>query len=237
MQNIFKDGLTLAFSNRRDGNMSFNCGNTKKSLNNRRLFLSRIGIKYQDLICAKQIHSTNVFSVTKKDKGSGALAYESAISDTDALVTNKKNLPLGIHTADCLSIFIYDSDKKAVGIVHAGWHSTKEKIIVKTIHKMQNEFNSSLKDLFFLFGPAIRSCCYKVGESFSSIFSQSVIKRGNDYYFDLIKENHSQILSLGVTEKDIFDSGICTSCQNKDYFSYRKEGNSCGRILSVIILR
>lgn len=55
--------------------MSLYYGNTSEALDNRRNFLSSLGIDYRDLICARQIHGDKIKYVTEVDKGSGANAY------------------------------------------------------------------------------------------------------------------------------------------------------------------
>lgn len=217
--------------------MSLIYGDTRDSLDNRRDFLKELGIDYRDLICAKQVHGDRISCVTIEDKGKGALSYVCAIDDTDALITKERDLPLAIFTADCLSVFVYDPLNQAVGLVHAGWRSTKEHILVKTIGLMQELFNTKTSDLHVGFGPAIRECCYAVGEDFNDFFPLDVTERDRHFYLDLPLANKRQILELGVKEANIFDSGTCTFCQNNEFFSYRKEGNSCGRMMSVIMLK
>lgn len=230
-------GVVYAFSIRSDGNMSLRYGNTENSLNNRKNFLGGLGIDYKDLICVKQIHSNQARYATQEDKGRGALTYESAIADTDALVTDKKNLPLAVFTADCLPIFLYDPSTPAIGLVHAGWRSTQDNIVTVAIQLMQEEFNTSAKDLCVGFAPAIRECCHEVGEDFKKFFLVGLRERNRRYYLDLIKINKKQILDLGLKENNIFDSGICTVCNNQDYFSYRKENEASGRMISVMMLK
>lgn len=234
--NLADSRLIAAFSSRLNQNMSLSYGDTKESLNNRKDFLQGLGIDFQNLVCAKQIHKDNVRYVTEKDKGKGALSYETAIPDTDALVTDKKNLPLAIFTADCLSVFLYDPIKPSIGLVHAGWRSSKENLTAKTLQLMQRQFNTKSSDVYAAFGPAIRSCCYEVGQDFQEYFRQDVITKGNRYCADLAGINRRQLLESGVKERNIFDSQICTSCRNVEFFSYRKDGTDCGRIISVIML-
>ena len=230
-------GVISAFSRRRHKNMSLFYGDTRDSLNNRRYFLEGLGIDYRDLVCAKQVHDTKVSYVGPEDQGKGALYYDTAIDSTDALITDKKNIPLAIFTADCLSIFLYDPKVPAIGLVHAGWRNTKENITARTVQSMEGKFNTKPKDLYASFGPAIRGCCYEVGREFKQFFLPDLIERGRHYYLDLVKINKKQVLDSGVREINIFDSKICTSCQNEGFFSYRKEGNSCGRMMSVMMLR
>lgn len=229
--------IILATSQRHHKNMSLCYGDTTDSLKNRQDFLEGLGIDYQNLICASQVHGSSVRYVKEKDRGKGALSYDSSIPDTDALITDIWNLPLAIFTADCPSIFLYDPITPAIGLIHAGWRSTKENITTKTIQLIQQEFNVKPSKLFVGFGPAIRSCCYEVGGEFNNFFSGYTIKRSDRYYLDLVAVNKKQLLDLAVKETNIFDSEICTSCQNDEFFSYRKEGKTCGRQMSVIMLK
>lgn len=235
---IFTDANQIStFSPRLFQNMSLFYGNTRKSLTNRRNFLSTLGIDYRDLVCAKQIHSNYARYVKEGDRGKGALSYDSSIADTDALVTDKRNLPLAVFTADCLSIFLYDLTTPAIGLIHAGWRSAKENITANAIQLMQEKFNTKTLDLYVGFGPAIRDCCYEVSQDFNDFFPRDIIERNNRYYLDLVRINKRQVLDSGVKEDNILDSKICTCCRNREFFSYRKEGKTCGRTISVIMLR
>lgn len=229
--------LIAAFSIRHHKNMSLLYGDTKDVPNNRKVFLSGLGINYLDLACAKQVHGSKTKYVQEEDKGKGALAYDTALADTDALITDRKNLPLAVFTADCLPIFLYDPKIPAIALIHAGWRSTQENIAVKVITLMQGKFNTHPKNLFVSFGPAIRECCYEVGEEFKGLFPGYLVEKGRHYYLDLVGINKSKILDSGVKEKNILDSKVCTSCKNTDFFSYRREGNYCGRMMSVMMLR
>lgn len=229
-------GLISAFS-KRPQNMSLNHAKVKDSLDNRRDFLNKLDIDYQDLVCTRQVHGSRVKSVEEKDRGSGATSYDNAIADTDALITNKENLPLAIFTADCLPVFLYDHYSRTIGLIHAGWRGTKDKITAKTIGLMQEEFNIQPAHLRAGFGPAIRGCCYEVGEDFNNYFTYGITERSSRYYLDLIEINKRQLLESGVKEKNIIDSKDCTFCRNSDFFSSRKEGAGCGRMMSVMMLK
>jgi len=230
--------VILALSSRVHKNMSLCYGDTTSSLNNRKRFLKNLGIDYRTLVCAKQIHSSQIKYVTAKDLGRGALSYKNAIKSTDALITDKKNVPLSIFTADCLSVFLYAPKTPSIGLVHAGWRSSKENITVKAVQLMQEKFNAKAEDLYAGFGPAIRDCCFEVEGEFTDFFEpEYLIKRDGRYYLDLAGINKKQLLAQGVKDKNIFDSKICTSCRNEEFFSYRKEGIGCGRMISVIMLK
>jgi len=200
--------IIAAFSNRKL-DLGF-----KNSLN-RKEFLRRLGVDYRNLVCLKQVHGDGVIVVNRKDKGKGAIEYKTAILKKDALITGEKNLPIAVFTADCLPIFLYDTKREIISLIHAGRKGTEKEITKKTILKMKKEFKTEPKDLYVGFGPAIRSCCYEM---------------------DLIKENFDQLTKFGVKRKNIFDSEFCTSCYNYEFFSFRKEGEFSGRMMSVMML-
>ena len=231
------NNIIAAFSSRQDGNMSLCYGDTKGSLQSRKKFFSAIGIDYRDLICAKQAHGKGVTYVTEINKGNGALDYDSSVSDTDGFLTDKKNVPIAILTADCLSVFIYDSEKPAVGILHAGWRSTEKNICSQGARLMQERFGSKPEDLLVGFGPSIRSCCCQMENNFKSNFPFGLINRDGRVYMDIALINTRQLVNCGVKESNIFDSKLCTFSENKDFFSFRKEAQAAGRMISVIMLR
>jgi hypothetical protein len=217
--------------------MSLNYGDTALALENRAGFLSKLGIDYRRLVCAKQAHGGHVRYVREEDAGSGALDYDTAIADTDAFVTDKLNVPLAIFTADCLSVFLYDPETPAIAVVHAGWRSTQAKITAKTIQLMREKFDSQPQSLIVSLGPAIRKCCYEVGKEFCDYFASGIIEIEKKYYLDLSGINRGQLLDAGVQEGNISDSDICTCCRGDRFFSFRKEGKACGRMMSVMMLR
>lgn len=228
--------LICAFS-RRPENMSLSCGDTRNALNNRKDFLTRLGIDSSDLVCCQQVHSNHVHYAKKRDRGRGALAHAQALGETDALITKQRNLPLAVFTADCLSVFFCSPTTNGIGLAHAGWKGSRGKIVVRTAQLMQEKFKIKPQDLWIGLGPAIRDCCYEVGKEFRTYFKDGLTVKKGRYYLDLIGINKRQLLGLGVREENIFDSGICTSCENNDFFSFRREGAGCGRIISVIMSR
>lgn len=235
-----KFGLTsviAAFSNRADGNMSLSYGNTKNSLMNRKKFLENSGIDYHSLVCAKQVHGKNVEYVSEQDKGRGALDYHSSIVDTDGFFTDKKGVPIAILTADCLSVFIYDPKRPAIAILHAGWRSTEQNICAEGIRVMQQKFGSQPHRMLAGFGPSIRSCCFEVEKGFQSNFPFGLTERGGRIFMDIALVNQQQLISAGIREENIFDPKICTFSDNANFFSFRKEADSAGRMISVIMLK
>lgn len=229
--------LACAFSNRHQQNMSLVYADVRRALPSRKVFLEPLGIDYRCVVAAEQTHGCGIACVHAADKGKGALAYDTAFKSTDAFITAEPFVPVSIFTADCLSVFIYDTKTHALGLVHAGWKGTAAGIVAKVVTKMQHQLNAEPKSMAVGLGPSIRRCCYQVGEEFNEFFTFGLYKTEDSYYLDLIEINTRQLLESGIERSRITDSGICTACRSEDFFSYRKEGASCGRSMSVMMLR
>lgn len=233
----FTHSCLIFATSKKPENMSFVHGDTGESLENRGRFLNSLSVNYADLVCGNQVHGGTVRCVVESDKGKGALSANSSINDTDAFVTNIRNLPLGIFTADCLSICLFDPVHYALGLAHAGWRSAKAMIVINAVVLMREKFNSHAQDLCAVFGPCIRNCCYEVKQEFSEYFPQAIEQRKGGFYFDLAGVNKAQLLKAGLKDENIFDNNECTYCQQEEYFSCRRESDKCGRMLSVAMLK
>lgn len=165
------------------------------------------GIDIPRVFWRKQVHGDDVLIVGKKACAKGC-------PDADAFITDQKNAPIAIRTADCVPVFIYDPLKQVIGLAHAGWKGTRQRIAAKTVQEMQDKFASRCYDLKVALGPAIRSCCYEV---------------------DIIAANRRQLTEAGIPDGNIFDCGVCTCC-NKDYFSFRRDREKAGRMISLMML-
>ncbi len=190
-----------------------------------------------NFIVANQTHSDNIRVIKEKNKTWLSAREEHAIEDCDALITNQKNIMLTILTADCVPILLFDPKQKVVSAVHAGWKGTEQQIVFKTVEKMKKEFNAKPSDIIAGVAPSIGKCCYEVdwnvAEHFESI-EDAYEKKGEKYMLDLPHINKLQLLQAGLLDKNIEMSNICTACEVKDYFSYRKEGGCSGRFMSMI---
>jgi YfiH family protein len=192
-----------------------------------------------NFVGANQTHSANIH-IIKAHQNLGWNSLEDAIQNCDALITNKPNIMLTILTADCVPILLLDPIQNVIAVVHAGWKGTKDQILTKTIQRMEEEFSSKAQDIIAGIGPSIGKCCYEVDWNVAQHFSDipnSYTQTGNKYMLDLPFVNQQQLLTAGLQEENIEMSGVCTSCENESYFSYRKEGGCSGRFMSLIGLK
>lgn len=170
--------------------------------------------------------------------------------DADAIVTALEDAPIGVLTADCLPILLFDPVKKAIGAVHAGWKGTVLGISIKAIEAMALNFGSNPKDIRAAFGPFIGPCCYTIKKDVAEEFRQGwkalgspgstqsfIIQEDEDYWLNLGRANIQQLLKAGVREPNLSMERLCTSCSTSLFFSYRKADGNTGRQLSFIMLK
>ncbi|MBF0570436.1 MAG: peptidoglycan editing factor PgeF [Candidatus Omnitrophica bacterium] len=188
-----------------------------------------------------EAHKSFVIPISDKNiRGQAAAGIFNAgvykgCGDADAYVTDEKNLPIAIRTADCVPVFIFDPRHRAIGLVHAGWKGTYKAIAAKTAQRMHEKYASKFSELQVVLGPCIRECCYQVGEEFRDYFPLYVRNRGSCLYLDMPIANRDQLLQLGLLKENILDCAICTCC-NRNYFSFRRDGAKTGRMISLMML-
>ena len=172
-----------------------------------------------------QTHSNNVKYIDKPG----------TYKNVDGLVTNLENkIKLVIQTADCVPIFITDLKKKNVGLVHSGWKGTANSIIVSAISVFINE-GSDIKDISVYLGPCIKKCCYEIKDDVSKFFDNKfIIKKNKMQFLDLESKIFDDVLKIGLTEKKLFKSNICTF-ENKNFCSFRRDNKNSRRIYSYLI--
>ena len=141
-----------------------------------------------------------------------------------------------MRTADCLPVYIFDPKKNCLGLVHAGWRGSEKRIVVKALKLMRDYWGCAPENVQIRLGPAIRACCYQVGQEFKEFFPGEVFPREEKLFLDLALVNRNQLLKYGVRPKNIFDTEACTCC-DPSLFSYRREGQAAGRHLSLMILK
>ncbi len=219
--------------------MALHTGEPKETIVANRKTVERFFKKVQisHFVLANQTHSDHIH-VLKEQETKGWENLESAVSDCDALVTSLKGVMLGILTADCVPVLLFDPQKEVVAAVHAGWKGTKANIVTKTIQTMQREFGTKPENIIAGIAPSIGQCCYEVDEDVASHFCKipEVLKakKNGKYMLDLPLANKMQLMDAGVPQAQIELSGICTACDNDIYFSYRKEQGCRGRFMSLI---
>lgn len=191
-------------------------------------YLEALSLQPEKLIMVKQVHSDAVLVVDEADP-------RLLETPADGLITQTPGLVLGVRTADCVPVFFWDTARKVAGIAHGGWRGVKDGIISRMLNAFEKKFQSRMSDLRVVLGPSIRRCCYEVGKEFLGHFPGFYhAKDAAKGRLDLVGVIQERLVKRGVPASRIHDSGFCTVCENKTFFSYRAEKQTHERILCVI---
>lgn len=210
-------------------NLSFSVGDDEKIVKeNRKAFFAELELSEENVAIQKQIHSDIVRYV----------ANGRMVGESDAMITDKKNLGLSIGIADCTPIFIYDSENKVIAAVHSGWRGTEKGILEKTILKLKNEYKSKPGKLIAYIGPSISQKNYEVGKEVADLFDDKYkIKKDEKYLLDVASANYDMLINSGLQECNIEKSNFCTYGEKDLLHSYRRDGKKSGRSMGVIVMK
>lgn len=156
--------------------------------------------------------------------------------EADAVIVATVGIAVGVRTADCLPIIVVDPSGIAACVIHAGRRSTELGITAKTVKQMAGRFNCDPSSLKVAIGPGIRRCCYEVDEETAKRFD-SCCGGADGRHLDIAGANMRQLIAEGVKPENVTDCGICASCENRSFFSYRKDGKVTGRFLTGVMIR
>lgn len=202
-----------------------------------------------------QTHTDNIFHVTEDFLELPEDVRKAKLEGIDAIITDVNDVILGISTADCIPVLVYDAEHHAAAAIHAGWKGTVKRIVEKSISKMQATFNTDPTKCTAVIGPGISLESFEVGDEVGETFInegfeiEEVSKRlpkmnvshptdEKRLHLDLKEINRRQLLSRGVLARNIEVSLIDTYTDER-FFSARREQKGdvkCGRILSGFIL-
>lgn len=170
-----------------------------------------------------QIHSATVNLV-----GSGGYAGEG-----DGLITANSEVALTIQVADCVPLFIHSRDNCVLGLFHVGWRGAIAGIVEKGISLMANHLDAAPAQMEAVLGPAIGPCCYEVKEDVADRFPNIFLSRKDEeqHCLDLPAFVRTTLINAGVFQDNIHVDRRCTFCSDEGFHSFRRDGDSAGRII------
>ena len=235
--------LNHCFFSRRGGYSSglyksLNCGkgsrDKRKNISKNLEYVSKkMYVKKKRLILMHQTHSNKVVEINEKNLNKNI--------NSDAMITKYKKIALGVLTADCVPILVYDKRNKIIGCIHAGWRGALSGIIKKTIIKIKRK--NSRYDIFASVGPCISIKSYEVDLNFYKKFLAKAkknkkyfkFKNKNKKIFNLREYVNDKLVELNVKVDHINRD---TYREKKNFFSYRRSSklkqNDYGRCISTI---
>lgn len=143
-------------------------------------------LDYKNVVKTNQEHTDNIKIITKKiNKNEPDINLEK-YSKTDGMITNKKNLILSTTNADCILLLFFDPVTKTIANVHSGWRGTLQRISVKAVQKMKNEFNCKPENIICCICPSIRKDHFEVDKDVKDMFEKE--------FQDLDISNNAEII-------------------------------------------
>lgn len=245
-------------------NLGYHRGdNPNNVLENYRRIGKILGTTPEQMVCAKQTHTTNIRIVTDEDKGKGVILHRD-YDDIDGLITKEEGITLVTFYADCVPLFFVDPVNKVIGLAHSGWRGTVQKMGACMVQTFVQEFGSKPEDIIAAIGPSICQECYEVSEDVAQAFRDAfagteeiVTELGNaqydkspecrqiivpgreagKYQLDLWLANAVVLRQAGISLKNLAVTDICT-CHNGAYlFSHRYSKGQRGSLAAFMKLK
>lgn len=186
----------------------------------------------------RQVHGAQGIEVTSQIVRS----VPNFTREADFMITNYRGIGLGVVTADCVPLVLYDPTKPALAVVHAGWRGSVAEILKNAVCTMIEAYASDPQKIQLIIGPAARGCCYEIGPDVLHIIrtfpwaDQVVQPRNNRWYADMVLFNVCLAQDLGIKAASINIDGACCTICNLQYCSYRRQGLSANRQISIALL-
>ncbi len=191
-----------------------------------------------------QVHGTAVHVLEGDEDRTEVILHQG-----DATLSKAPQVVCGVRSADCATLLLGDLRTGAVSAVHAGWRGTVRGVVESAIVAMR-ELTGQDVEIVAAIGPHIEVCCFEVGDdvaaelALSSRLGERAVRRGKNAsgetqkaHVDLRAILEDNLVALGVRRERIDHVRGCTLCDTETFFSYRREGQMSGRMLSAIAVR
>lgn len=186
-----------------------------------------------------QVHGARVEKVAA---GGPSCHHRRNHPEADALVTAGRGVVLGVLTADCLPVILAVPGGSAVAIAHAGWRGTLEGVVQETVRELCAAAGAEPSELLAAVGPSIGRCCLQVGaevhaafhERWGAAHTRRILEKSDPWRLDLPTANLIQLREIGVRTSHVAFVQHCTCCRKDLFYSYRRDGQKTGRMLSFV---
>lgn len=249
----FGNGVT-AFSTTRQGGYSqgnygqFNinryCGDKTETIaQNRQALCLWLQIDDRHLLMPHQVHLTEIATIDDHFLSLGDEERQQRLEGVDAIMTDKAGVCVGVSTADCIPVLLYDGVHHAVCAIHAGWRGTVSRIVEKAVKAMMETYGSQPDDIQAQIGPGISLDSFEVGDEVYDAFAQAgfdmaaISQKQAKWHINLPACNRLQLMAMGVKPDHISVSDICTYKTHDTFFSARRLGINSGRIFTAIMMK
>lgn len=244
----------VAFSSTRQGGYSegnygqFNinryCGDNPETIaQNRQSLCQLLQIDDRHLLMPHQVHLTEVAVIDDAFLCLDDNERQQSLEGVDAIMTDRAGVCVGVSTADCIPVLLFDRTHHAVCAIHAGWRGTVARIVEKAVKAMTATYGTNPIDIVAQIGPGISLDSFEVGDEVYDAFAQagfnmqSISERREKWHINLPLCNKLQLMAMGVKPEQICMSDICTYKSHDTFFSARRLGINSGRIFTAILMK
>lgn len=224
-------------------NITHYCGDAPEHVARCRAELCEyLGIDDDHLVLPRQTHTDNVFVLDRKYFETFPEMRWRLLEDQDAVVTREPGVCIGVSTADCVPVLMYDDEARVIAAVHAGWRGMVKRIAVRALEAMET-LGADASRVRVAIGPSIALKSFEVGEEVVDAFLDAgfhpcILSRQEPKpHIDLWQACAMQLEEAGVPVRNIQFSGVDTYESYDEFFSARRLGIKSGRIFSGIMLK
>ena len=161
------------------------------------------------------------------------------------MITDIPGILIGVSTADCIPVLLYDEAHKAVAAIHAGWRGTVARIVQKTLRLMSDTYSTVPSNVKAVIGPGISLKNFEVGDEVYTTFAEEgfpmerISRLYKKWHIDLPLCNKLLLVEAGIKPENVHIEQICTYDNNDQFFSARMEQKGkekCGRNFNAIMI-
>ncbi len=201
---------------------------------NRKSLIRALDRRLLEPVVGDQVHGATVRHVGELHAGTRWQQNEKALTETDALMTATRRLPLVTLVADCLPLALVDPERGVAAAVHAGWRGLADGIIESTLEGMRETWGTSTADVVAWLGPCVGPCCYEVGPEVAQHFpTSSEGAEGDRARLSIRHAARSRLRLAGLLDENLAGLDLCTACHPELFFSHRRTtregGTTTGR--------
>lgn len=248
---VGQSSLVAGFTTRNGGssrppfnslNLGFNSGDQMSQVEANRAAVARaFDLEPHLLLTVNQVHGNEILVI---DESNPEVSHFQRVA-SDAIITNQRNILIGILVADCFPVLLYDRKKHVAAVVHLGWRGTSAGLLGRTVNAMQSIFGCQANDLHAAIGPGIAAHGYEVDRPVRDAFRQGVgqwqriateVSLGH-WQLDLQKSIILQLDEAGISRASVDVVKECTCCHKETFFSYRRDEGRTGRQMGFALLR
>ncbi len=196
---------------------------------------AEIGVAPEKIYYLSQVHGTESLIVDGQEVAERVLENEG-----DIVLTRAPGVAAAIRTADCVPVLIACRKTGWVAACHSGWQGCVRGAAPATVDVLRR---AGAEDLIASIGPHISSRAFEVDEDVAQQLvdaspDRNIVDRGYEKpHVDLRRMVRAQLAASGLSHQSIDDVDGCTVLDEADFFSFRRDGNPSGRMLSAIVGR